>query len=453
MVHADSDALLRPGSDHLKHLSQYGHYLTVGNAAASWKEGAWNLVKHIGTWPVAALLNEIPFHWQQNVYGIRNEYRKGIERAFLYKSPLSPGGELACEKSDTLATFGPTQDKPFWVVNVHQSLSDSDNPITKNRSGDAFEITPLRAGSGSVSYVKTPGRTNRDTWWMKPAYAVAISGAALDSTSWEQGYFASLASYLANADLGYFVPSWGEAWRGGLPSVVPNALYLAKSVFPLSLLRHVWESGFRDHNLTVDGKRFALTDGGHFDNLGAYALVRRGCRTIIICDAGTDPSVNAWGRNPDSTSRARAFEDLRRLETKIFTDFGAVLEMEWESFDPRSQPTRRGFTNHVPAVVMVGRIRNLPVELLTGASPPKDPDALRDVGIVYIKAAYDFERAMRTSATFIDRQKSEHDQEFPNRVITDQFFSERQVNAYRRYAYEIVKQHAWHVRRAIDRVR
>ena len=31
-----------------------------------------------------------------------------------------------------------------------------------------------------------------------------------------------------------------------------------------------------------------LSDGGHFDNLGVYELIRRGCRYIIVCDAGQD---------------------------------------------------------------------------------------------------------------------------------------------------------------------
>jgi hypothetical protein len=31
-----------------------------------------------------------------------------------------------------------------------------------------------------------------------------------------------------------------------------------------------------------------LSDGGHFDNLGLYEMVRRRCRFILVCDAGQD---------------------------------------------------------------------------------------------------------------------------------------------------------------------
>ena len=33
-----------------------------------------------------------------------------------------------------------------------------------------------------------------------------------------------------------------------------------------------------------------LSDGGHFENLGIYEMVRRRCRMIVVCDAGHDPS-------------------------------------------------------------------------------------------------------------------------------------------------------------------
>ena len=31
-----------------------------------------------------------------------------------------------------------------------------------------------------------------------------------------------------------------------------------------------------------------LSDGGHFDNLGLYEMLRRECRTIVVVDAGCD---------------------------------------------------------------------------------------------------------------------------------------------------------------------
>ena len=35
-----------------------------------------------------------------------------------------------------------------------------------------------------------------------------------------------------------------------------------------------------------------LSDGGHFDNLGVYEMLRRQCRRIVVIDAGCDPEYH-----------------------------------------------------------------------------------------------------------------------------------------------------------------
>jgi hypothetical protein len=39
---------------------------------------------------------------------------------------------------------------------------------------------------------------------------------------------------------------------------------------------------------TDTGSYCYLTDGGHFDNTGLYALVERGCRYVIVLDVGAE---------------------------------------------------------------------------------------------------------------------------------------------------------------------
>ncbi len=56
-----------------------------------------------------------------------------------------------------------------------------------------------------------------------------------------------------------------------------------------------------------------LSDGGHFDNLGVYELIRRCCRYIVLCDAGQD------GRF--------VFEDLGDLIRRCRTDFGVEIDI------------------------------------------------------------------------------------------------------------------------------
>lgn len=55
-----------------------------------------------------------------------------------------------------------------------------------------------------------------------------------------------------------------------------------------------------------------LSDGGHFENTGAYELIRRGIRHIVLADCGADPDY--------------AFEDLANLVQKARIDFNAEIE-------------------------------------------------------------------------------------------------------------------------------
>ena len=57
-----------------------------------------------------------------------------------------------------------------------------------------------------------------------------------------------------------------------------------------------------------------LSDGGHFENLGVYELIRRRCRYIVVCDAGEDPALAFW--------------DLGSLVRKCREDLGVRIEID-----------------------------------------------------------------------------------------------------------------------------
>jgi hypothetical protein len=67
--------------------------------------------------------------------------------------------------------------------------------------------------------------------------------------------------------------------------------------------------------LTTDDRPYVyLSDGGHFENLGLYEMVRRRCRFILVVDAGCDPSF--------------AFEDLGNAVRKIYIDLGIRVRFD-----------------------------------------------------------------------------------------------------------------------------
>jgi hypothetical protein len=56
-----------------------------------------------------------------------------------------------------------------------------------------------------------------------------------------------------------------------------------------------------------------VTDGGHFENLGVYEMIRRQAKMIVCIDAGCDPQFT--------------FSDLLNLQSKVRADFGVEIEL------------------------------------------------------------------------------------------------------------------------------
>ena len=68
----------------------------------------------------------------------------------------------------------------------------------------------------------------------------------------------------------------------------------------------------RDVRPTTDDRKYVyLSDGGHFENLGLYEMIRRRCRFIVVSDAGGDPKCD--------------FEDLGNAVRKIAIDLGVYI--------------------------------------------------------------------------------------------------------------------------------
>src|SRR5262249_38400026 len=142
--------------------------------------------------------------------------------------------------------------------------------------------------------------TNRYARNISLGTAVTISGAAASPNS---GYHSSPAVTalltIFNARLGAWLgnPHDQEAWTARGPTY--GLFHLLRELFGLTDDR---------------GKYVYLSDGGHFENLGVYELVRRRCRYIVACDAGCDAQHN--------------FEDLGNLIRKCRSDFGIPIEID-----------------------------------------------------------------------------------------------------------------------------
>lgn len=70
----------------------------------------------------------------------------------------------------------------------------------------------------------------------------------------------------------------------------------------------------------TDGGDVHLSDGGHFENMAVYELIRRHCRYVITSDCGADP---------DSS-----FNDLATLMRRVREDFGVELRLDLSALRP-----------------------------------------------------------------------------------------------------------------------
>jgi hypothetical protein len=139
-----------------------------------------------------------------------------------------------------------------------------------------------------------------------------------------------------------------------------------------------------------------LSDGGHFDNLGLYELVRRHCRYIVLSDATADPQV--------------AFDDFGNTIRRIREDFGVEIEIDIE-------PLKTGADGRAQQHAVVGNI---------------DYGAFDKGLLIYLKPSLTGDEPPDIS------QYKSRNSAFPHESTGDQFYDEAQWESYRRLGVHTV---------------
>jgi hypothetical protein len=284
--------------------------------------------------------------------------------------------------------------RPYHIVNTALNLTSAERLGWQERKAASFVLTrdycgyhfPKVGPSGdpvvncfqpTADYAaEYKGRMNLGT-------AMAISGAA---ASPNMGYHSSpsVAFLLTvfNVRLGWWMQntSSAESWRTGGPHF--GLRYLICELFGIS---------------TDRSKFVQLTDGGHFDNLGIYELVRRRCRFIIVTDAGEDPLYK--------------FEDLGNAIRKSFIDHEVDIRITKRAIVP--DPGNRCSLYHC-AVGTIHYDRTTPPGYLLYIKPTLTGNEPPDVS--QYAAAHPL---------------------FPHESTGDQFFSESQFESYRKLGFHI----------------
>jgi len=345
-----------------------------------------------------------------NEFSMHYLYRNRLVRCYLGASHRErvpnpfPGFDTNDDLKLASLTTANLYDGPFPIFNAALNLVHGKDLAWQERKAESFIMTPLNCGF-DVWYESLP----RPGAWSKsglepygyrstPEYAypggffvgtaMAISGAA---ASPNMGFHSSPAlAFLMtvfNVRLGWWVgnPRHRTAWRNAAPLV--GLGYLLAELF-----------GETDD----EGKYVYLSDGGHFENLGLYELVKRRCRFIIASDAGADENFT--------------FGDLASAIRKCRSDMGIEIRMRTDTLFPSGTPA---FSKWHCAI---------------GDILYKNSDRHGHNGIlVYIKSSLTSDESPD-----VLNYKTEHSS-FPHQTTVDQWFTESQFEAYRTLGEHIIQ--------------
>ena len=282
--------------------------------------------------------------------------------------------------------------QPFHVINIALNIvSAEDHLAWQERKAASFTASPLHSGSSLVGYRRTEAYGGALTL----GTAMAISGAA---ASPNMGYHSSPAitflMTLLNVRLGWWLGNPGSAGERTYEKEGPRFAIkpLVQEAFGLT---------------TADRSYVYLSDGGHFENLGLYEMVRRRCRFILISDAGCDPEYK--------------FEDLANAVRKIAIDLGVQIQFRGlEELKPRPEDGSDVGADH--NYHAVGEID------YQSADGPNSKNGI----IIYVKAGYH-----GTEGAGI-RGYAKANSDFPHQSTIDQWFTESQFESYRALGFEIL---------------
>jgi hypothetical protein len=253
---------------------------------------------------------------------------------------------------------------------------------------------------------------------------MAISGAALGPGMGRRTQLArALLFTLANLRLGYW-------WNSGLNARERAYLPMARTRWHLVLL--LLGTVFQAQALLLAelAARFAgpwerywhLSDGGHFENTGAYELLRRRVPFVIVCDAGEDP--------------AHRGSDLARLVRLARVDLGAEITEAPVPY-PAGVPT--SYLGPLAALLTpVGTPARAHAALLL-VRYPQPPDRPRPgswlarthTWLLYIKATLTGDEPLD-----VQNYAALHP-DFPNETTLNQLFDEPQWESYRKLGEHI----------------
>ncbi|RZS58189.1 patatin-like phospholipase family protein [Sphaerotilus mobilis] len=353
-----------------------------------------------------------------NTFSLHNMYGNRLQRAFLgaTRAQRRPHWFTGFDPKDNILLAdlahpsegprAPDERRLLPVINVALNLVKPSGGRLEwqQRKAASFTMTPLHCGNDRLGYAPTwqyGGRTG-----LTLGRAMTISGAA---ASPNMGYHTStLVAFLMtffNARLGWWLPNPRSAkhrlWRQQEPLFgLPN------------LLREASGATSEDRDFVY------LSDGGHFENLGLYEMVRRHCAHIVVVDAGCDPHYR--------------YDDLHEAIRKVRVDFG--VEIVFDPEHPLPRPEAGKTLDPAAHAIAQATIDYSRVPCPPGQTPPPNGT------LVYIKPVLTGREPL--DVLHYAQTHAKPGKAFPHQSTADQFFDEGQFESYRRLGEWVVMDEA-----------
>jgi hypothetical protein len=395
----------------------------------------WGFIAIVIAWFLGKLINA-------NLFSMHTFYRNRLTNAYLASSnridsekrEISRDPDIGVHSTDAIDLKKLADIKPYLIVNTTLNLVGENNDLAwQDRKATSFIMSPLYCGyvldgtkDHSKEYfqkTKSYARKNRaayrqknenspNEYFLKLDLAMTISGAASSPLS---GFHTkpgvSMLMALGGARLGWWLsnPAKEEWWRG------QGKRWQFSSDTPL--LTTLYKEISSEAN--EEGEKIYLSDGGHFENLGIYELVRRRCALIVASDAGEDHLFN--------------FDDLANAIHKIRVDFGVEIEIDVSELRPDKIPGDDGAEEFSAKNRFSSK--NFVIGKVKYASSAKTEFKNEKDGVlIYIKSSLPV--SAKSRAIDVLNYAALHNQ-FPHESTFDQWFSEDQFEAYRQIGYLI----------------
>jgi hypothetical protein len=326
-------------------------------------------------WIVSSVV--LAFLCDINSVSMHSYYRSQLSEAFM---PKVGAGEATREPVDfRLTDVRPDSGAPLQIINTTLNTTSSTNARLRARNGENLVLSPVYCGSTATGWRRAANYIHGN---LTLSTAFSVSGAAVDPDTYAtKSRPVSFLMALLNVRLGVWIAN---------PRFEPRAFRWP--AWYLLMLREMLGVG-----LSEKEERVHLSDGGHFENLGLYELLRRRCRYIIIGDAGADPDVT--------------FSDLGQAVQRARADFGVEVELSADALvTGDTAPFRK-------RAHLIGKIAYA--------------DGTQGE-ILYLKAL------MRDELSVDIYGYSRTNPEFPNTPTGNQFYEELQFDSYRELGRQLM---------------